>query len=198
MSYHLPETYISRTSVEQTIELSQTDQNQNCIYAAAKAWCESEGWTKILDLGCGAGFKLMKYFGGPEYVTLGLDLPVHLEYVKRTYPDHLWAEISLDARDKRVREFDLVICSDVIEHIANPDQVLDFIQHAKPKGFIISTPDRDEIAERFRGGPPRNRCHFREWNFKEFQRYIGERFDVLRHYSPLPHECSQLIMGRVR
>lgn len=198
MSYHLPETYISRTSVEQTLEFDQTDQNQNCVYAVAKAWCESEDWTTVLDLGCGAGFKLVKYFGIAPYITLGLDLPVHIEYLISQYQTMDWRCVPLDTKSKEVRDFDLLICSDMVEHVENPDHVLDFIQHAKPKGFIISTPDRDEIAEKFRGGPPRNRCHFREWNFKEFQRYIGERFDVLRHYSPVPHECSQLIMGRVR
>ncbi len=76
---------------------------------------------------------------------------------------------SLKGRVKDVeKELSKIVCSDVIEHVANPDELLASLKSIKgTKYYIISTPDRGLIPQK-QYGPPLNKTHMREWNFKEF------------------------------
>jgi hypothetical protein len=73
---------------------------------------------------------------------------------------------------------DLVICADVIEHLDNPDDLLDFIDDIDFRLLIISTPERDGQAGKNDFGPPENTSHYREWNAVEFKNYLRQWFVV--------------------
>ncbi len=66
----------------------------------------------------------------------------------------------------------MVVCADVIEHLPNPDDLLDFISDINFKILVISTPERDAVAGRNDFGPPENTAHYREWNAVEFKNYL--------------------------
>jgi 2-polyprenyl-3-methyl-5-hydroxy-6-metoxy-1,4-benzoquinol methylase len=68
----------------------------------------------------------------------------------------------------------VIVAVDVIEHLAEPDHLLNYVKrHATEETLIIiSTPDRDLVRGFDNFGPPWNVTHVREWNQKEFKQYF--------------------------
>src|SRR6478609_5776737 len=85
------------------------DEWQREVYLMALAVMASNGYRSVIDVGCGSGYKLMKYLGG--YKTTGMDVPSTVEYLRQEYPSRRWVT------DRPQEKFDLVICADVIEHV---------------------------------------------------------------------------------
>lgn len=96
---------------------------------------------------------------------------------------------------------DLVVCADVIEHVADPDALMRFIARVAKDRVVISTPDRDLVyagRTRYRFGPPANPAHVREWNMDEFNRYVARFLQVEKHVISNREQATQMIVGRVR
>lgn len=163
------------------------DEWQNEVYLKARAIADDRGFRTVLDIGTGSAYKLVKYFA--EFETLGMDLPRTVKWLRRTYPTRQWTD-----RFEPYTGFDLVICADVIEHIPDPDQVLDLIEKCRPKVAVISTPDRS-LLKRGLSGPPGNKAHVREWDFEEFAMYIGRRFRVVDHFISNRIQATQVIVA---
>jgi hypothetical protein len=153
-----------------------TDEYQDEVYQHARLIADRDSLTSVCDIGCGSGFKLLKYFHEQE--TLGMDLPPTVAWLNATYPDRRWCDTLFE--QSTINGYDLAIASDVIEHLVNPDTLLDFIERSQFKRAIISTPERDKLTKG-RNGPPHNRHHVREWNSAEFLSYIGSRFKIEAH-----------------
>jgi hypothetical protein len=92
------------------------------------------------------------------------------------YPGHEW--LQFDTVDPCTLKADLVICSDVIEHIKDPDTLLRFISSMQSRLIILSTPERNAIAGSNDYGPPANPSHYREWNAPEFKKYLSQWFVI--------------------
>lgn len=177
-------------------DTEMTDEWQNEVYQRAIELARSHNVKTVYDIGCGSGFKLMKYFA--QYDTTGFDVPDTLPFLQQTYPDRKWRSVSLS--DRTVPRADLVICSDVIEHVLDPVELLDFIRAVSAKWVVISTPDRDLIYPRFsayRLGPPRNPSHIREWSFREFGRLVNQHFEVKEHFISNREQWTQMIVATV-
>ena len=180
-------------------DLENEDEFQKEVYQKARDLCFRNGYTKILDLGCGSGFKLKNYFEG--FKITGVDLPGIIEEVKARYPNDRWVPYIFDLKDsvpeELKEEYDLVICSDVIEHLIYPDELLTLIKSIKFKKLVISTPDRFIIERRggSRLGPPQNICHVREWAFHEFKRYIeNSGFAISEHFISNEAQATQVVV----
>lgn len=96
---------------------------------------------KILDLGCGIGgitFPL-SYLG---YKVVGVDIDqqsIEACNSKNTFPDALYLVGDIAVLDLRKR-FDVVICSEVLEHSTHPERLLHAIsKHLNPDGIAIIT-----------------------------------------------------------
>lgn len=163
------------------------DEWQKEVYARAREIADERGFRSVLDVGTGSGFKLLKYFS--DFETLGMDLPPTVKWLKRTYPQRNWTD-----KFEPLTGFELLICADVIEHIPDPDQVLDLIERCQPQVAIISTPDRS-LLKRGHDGPPGNKAHVREWAFDEFNQYISKRFQVLDHFISNQFQCTQVVVA---
>lgn len=188
--YKLPKWYRHRNVNDFFDDTVNKDKFQDEVYREAAALASDLNAPSILDIGCGSAFKLMKYF--KPYSTLGLDLPPTVERLNEMYPDRSWRYYDLSARPSLV--CDIVICADVIEHVADPDELLSFMENIDFKVGVISTPDRDLVYGGTHYGPPINRAHCREWNSDEFRSYIGERFNVRRSFISNAAQSTQLIV----
>jgi Methyltransferase domain len=163
-----------------------TDEWQKEVYLKAREIADQNALRSVLDVGTGSAFKLLQYFGHLE--TLGMDLPRTVAWLRKKYPHRNWTD-----RFEPRTGFDLLICADVIEHIPDPDQVLNLIEQCRPRFAVISTPDRT-LLTRGLNGPPGNKAHVREWAFTEFAQYIGRRFVVLEHFISNPVQSTQVVV----
>jgi hypothetical protein len=165
------------------------DEWQNEVYKAARTLADQHRLRTVLDIGTGSAYKLLKYFSGEE--TLGMDLPPTVRWLRRTYPDRNWTD-----RFEPRPGYRLALCADVIEHVPEPDQVLDLIERCQPELAVISTPDRS-LLKRGHDGPPGNKAHVREWTYDEFAHYIGRRFRIVDHFITNVQQSTQAIVARV-
>ena len=168
-----------KDDVQQFSDLQWKDEFQNSVYYAAKQAFASQELDCVLDIGCGSAFNLMKYFG--DCSTIGLDVLDTVMWLKRRYPERRWGTLE-DLPE--IRSCDLVLCSDVIEHVWNPDVILNIIRAIEFQLCVISTPDRDRVHGVDHIGPPVNLSHVREWNFAEFDKYVSRYFGIADHYYP--------------
>lgn len=173
------------------------DEYQKEVYLRAAAIAGAIHARTVYDVGCGSGYKLVHYLG--EYDTTGFDVPETLEFLRRTYPERKWEHAPF--ADRSHAPADLVICSDVIEHVLDPDELMNFLVALSSKWIVLSTPDRDReypVLSRYRLGPPHTDHHIREWSFREFRRYVERFVDVHEHVHSNPAHSTQMIVGRVR
>ncbi|MBY0535913.1 MAG: class I SAM-dependent methyltransferase [Chitinophagaceae bacterium] len=145
------------------------------MYQYAAQWMEQQHLQSIIDLGCGSGYKTVHYLG--QYQTTGVEVDPTYSWLTKTYPDKKW--LLFDNLKPSELTCDLIVCSDVIEHIEHPDDLLDFVAEMNFKQVIFSTPDRDRLYGTKDFGPPENTCHYREWNHIEFKNYLRGWFEII-------------------
>lgn len=153
-----------------------TDEFQLEVYRYARQVLEENSFVRVLDIGCGSGFKLITNFFDCD--TVGIDVPATVKFLDKKWPLRKWGECGYFYEFKP----ELMICSDVIEHVVNPDELLARIVAYAPKRLIISTPERDQLCLGTHDGPPKNIHHVREWNFAEFDAYLRTRLEVKEHF----------------
>ena len=150
---------------------------QRVVYHTSYTLSQRHGLTSVFDIGCGSGWKLVNLKGFRR--RIGSEIEPCFSFLKETYPEGEWIFSDL-SKPSPVQDVDLVMASDVIEHLVNPDLLMDYIDGiAKWKYLVLSTPDRDSVHGRNHQGPPRNPCHVREWSPDEFYRYVIQRFPVI-------------------
>ena len=186
-NYGIKEGYIVREENEFFDDTPNTDKWQKAVYEYAKEKLLEYAYKSVLDIGTGSGYKLIKNF--EDYDTLGIDLPPTVNWLRKKYPARNWSD-----KFEPVRNYDLLISSDVIEHIPNPDTLLDLIKNCSPKLIILSTPDREVLYKGEHNGPPKNKSHCREWNKSEFYKYISQHMTILDHI--VIGEC-QIVCGKL-
>ncbi len=200
-NFFIKKSYISRDAYTHFDDSDLKDEFQDEIYRAAYELAQKKGLHKIGDIGCGSGYKLLKYFDDRD--TVGFEIFPTLDFLRRTYRDRRWELSDFETKPK-IDTFDLLICSDVIEHLVNPDDLLNWIQQLNFKYLVISTPDRDLLTAiwpddvygpQSQSGPPVNIAHVREWSFAEFGAYIGRYFDVINHFHPENEFHGQIVIA---
>lgn len=145
------------------------------VYAHAADVAQALGATRIIDFGCGTAGKLMEL--APRYEVVGIDYGPNIEVCRRTHPDGRWVEddfdvpgpVDIDAAGA------VVVCSDVIEHVRDPDVLTAKLRATLEHGVravLISTPERELTRGLAHDGPPPNRAHVREWTIRELGAYL--------------------------
>ncbi len=176
--YSIKPGYHHAISAEDFDDTINKDEWQRSVYELALAKASAMDQPSILDIGCGSAFKLVNMFG--RYKITGVEVEPTFSWLKQQYPQHEWA--LFDETDPASLEGDLVICSDVIEHIPNPDDLMEFLEDIPFRLLVISTPERDLEAGKKDFGPPANTAHYREWNGAEFRNYLRRWFNVDEHH----------------
>ena len=193
--YCIKDGYTARTSYTHYDDLALNDEYQLEVYLHALGLMKKYQLNSVLDIGCGSGYKLVTYLG--EYDTTGIELPVNVDFLKQKYPARHW--ITKDFSEAMDRPYDVIICSDVVEHLPDPDVLLEFISKMQFNFLVMSTPERDLLY--FGGkpggeGPPANPAHVREWNNVEFNDYLSRKFQVIDLRICNLAQCTQLAIAR--
>jgi glycosyltransferase involved in cell wall biosynthesis len=179
-NYGIRSDYTARNQPDFWDDRSYQDQFQKPVYEYVRKLMLDGSYRTVLDIGTGSGYKLVTILG--QFDTIGTELSPTYEHLLQTYPDRKWLLSDL-SKPCPIQEVDVVMAVDVIEHLQNPDQLLDYIATIRWKKLVLSTPDRDRVHGPNDLGPPLNTCHAREWNAEEFRRYVAQWFPVrsLRH-----------------
>jgi hypothetical protein len=190
--YGIKRGYLHRSKVIPFSDTANADEYQKEVYAAAKNLYDEKGLKGILDIGCGSAYKLLANF--QDCPMAGVELST--DWLIKKYPNQTWFAFSDDDWKKFPAE--LIICADVIEHVANPDDLLKHIlENPHAKYYVFSTPDRNLDTSPWKFGPPNNESHFREWTFEEFEKYMSGYFRILDHtISNREHRTQMLIAER--
>ncbi|MDC3197500.1 class I SAM-dependent methyltransferase [Luminiphilus sp.] len=160
------------------------------VYQFLSRYVRKNNIRSIIDVGCGVGRKLTYVHAqNPTVEIIGIDQEDPIRYCEANYEFGEWYvddfEQSTLSSDIRA---ELVICSDVIEHLINPTLLLNYIKGLLKKDgvVILSTPERDSLRGRNCMHSP-NRHHVREWNVSEFELYLeSSGFEVLDHQMQFP------------
>lgn len=161
----------------------------------------SSAWKRVVDVGTGAGYKLIEILG--DYDTIGIETDPAISHLRSRYPDRNWVDSGLpdETFPAEVWDTDVLLCSDVVEHVKDPDILLNYLKRFKYKVLIISTPDRERLrnhpdlkdayGEKAWKGPPLNLSHFREWTSEEFKLYLADHFTLVSsHIGEAQPECQ--------
>jgi Methyltransferase domain len=150
------------------------DEWQQTVYELALLRLKEIRGNSLIDVGCGSAYKLINMLG--DYDTLGIELRETYYWLLEKYPSKKW--MAFENTDPSKLQCDVVICSDVIEHVRNPDIIMDFLKSINFRCLVLSTPERDSVRGAADFGPPENTSHYREWNKQEFNEYVSNWFRV--------------------
>jgi SAM-dependent methyltransferase len=164
--------------------LAKNNEYQFHVYEFAKKVFLNSNLSSVLDIGCGPAVKMKLFFSDVAKELAIIDQPLTEKVAKGNLPQANFYGANLeDSSFSMGKKFDLVICSDVIEHLVNPDSLLDIIKnHVKSEGMIVlSTPDRD-LRRGLGNKQSPNKQHVREWNAAEFKKYLEySGFKIMEH-----------------
>jgi ubiquinone/menaquinone biosynthesis C-methylase UbiE len=193
-NYFIHDGYAHRKEPSYFDDTASSTEYQVEVYQYAREVFDKFGLKSVCDIGCGSGFKLMSSFGNAE--TIGVDVPETCAHLRKRWPDRRW--IDGDFHQLPPFQADLVIAADVIEHLANPDGMLSYIERIRPRYAVISTPERNLLRSGTHDGPPHNGAHLREWSYAEFRAYIDSRFTVDAHFVSWAAQATQCVLCRPR
>lgn len=199
----IKEGYTENLEVPEFDDTELHEQWQHPVYLFARGAYEWGHFRTVIDVGCGSAYKLVGLFPheeGHDQTVIGVETNKNtLDYLRRTLsPRGFW--VTPNVLDEFVdtqmgRETDkelLCICSDVIEHVEDPVQFMEWLIQIPWQQMVISTPDRNLGSEP--DGPPGNIHHFREWSFSEFREFLGQfpEFGVKLHCLIHPEQRTQM------
>jgi hypothetical protein len=152
---------------------------QSDIYELAYYFAVRSNVEYIIDVGVGNDIKLNKFFDLFKVITIECNQEPQI--IKRN--PKLYRNIQCDLEtefpsfDDEILNKAIIIFSDMIEHLVEPDHILTALAELSYncKFMLISTPDRVKTSGIGNFGPPTNDSHVREWSIDEF-------FSLLEQY----------------
>ena len=118
----------------------------------------------VCDIGCGNGFVLEGISElNKDYILTGIELSeAVLKKAKKRVPNSTFIKLDIE-KESLNQKFDLVICSQVLEHIQNDILALRNIYNMTNKYFVLTVPTgRFDSTSRLMG-------HYRNYSVKEIK-----------------------------
>lgn len=160
------------------------------VYLQVQRFLKTNPQCSVLELGSGTGYKLNKYIRPFALEVTGADQAVCTDFAKAKFPGIHWIEFDLEGPTKKfgLKEADVIISADVIEHLVDPDKLLALCtaNAHKQTRIFLSTPERDLVRGKKHHGPPPNQLHIREWNFDEFAAYLKSNGLIVEKHVVMP------------
>ncbi len=150
----------------------------------------------VLDLGCGEGYGSHLLAGVAERVT-GVDLSA--EAVEHARSRYVGANLEYRVADCRTtglpdQHFDLVVCFEMVEHIADHDRLLSEVRRVLKKNgvFVVSSPNKEFYSD-LEGFE--NPFHVKELCLRDFQHLLRRNFAEVVMFSQ--SLCFGSVMWRI-
>lgn len=131
----------------------------------------------LIDIGCGRGHGLVPY--ATEFEVIGVDYGANIEHCRKVYPFGRWLDCNLEEEtpyfDSETLKNSMVVCSDVLEHLRNPECLIMTLKMAVccAPVVVLSTPDRERVYGYDHSGEPGNPHHVREWTLSELTTWLA-------------------------
>lgn len=155
----------------------------------------------ILDAGCGEGFTLnrLKEAGIGKKLD-GFDfLDRAIKIGKKQYPYLNLKQGDIYHIKAPANTYDVVICSEVLEHLERPEDALRELVRVSKKYVVLSVPNeplfmfgnllRGKNVKRFGNDIE----HIQHWSNQAFKKFVGKHLRVETNITPLPWT---LIIGK--
>lgn len=186
--YQLAEDYVcNNISIEYYQDRDRSLDFQSHCYRALREMILIYKYKSVLDFGCGHWVKLYKYIYPICKDVVGIDLPEHIDK-NGSVPFGLFIGHDLNKNIfQSDRKFDVIIASDIVEHLVSPDNLMNSVKSnlAKDCFVLFATPDRSYQKVRSEGRPY-NKSHVQEWTEDEFCEYLKvSGFELLRIFRSL-------------
>lgn len=159
-----------------------------CVVKSAKP-------EKILDVGCGEGFTLIK-FGRSKIGKIyeGVDSSRDaIRIGKKLYPSLNIKSGDIYNLEYQDGAFDLLVCTEVLEHLKNPEKALSELKRVTKKYIVFSVPNEPFfiLANLARGkylrGLGNHPEHINHWSHNGFKKFLRKNgLKVSNAKSPFP------------
>ena len=148
----------------------------------------------VLDAGCGEGFILSEFKRREIGTRLeGIDFSeTALELGKKMFPFLTLKKEDIYNLPYEDNSFDLVICTEVMEHLEKPDKVMDEIVRVSKRYCLFSVPNEPlfMISNLLRG---KNLArwgndieHIQHWSSSAFKAMLGKKLNIITVKRPFP------------
>jgi 2-polyprenyl-3-methyl-5-hydroxy-6-metoxy-1,4-benzoquinol methylase len=158
----------------------------------------------ILDVGCGEGFTLNrlkengigKRLEGIEYLQAAIDLG------KKTYPDIKITKGNIYELPYKDNSFDLVLCTEVLEHLEKPGDALKELVRVSKKYLVISVPNEPffMLAQLIRGKNwsrfGNDIEHVNHWTMLGFPQFVKKNSKVKILAKRFPFAWTMLLLEK--
>lgn len=143
--------------------------------------------SKVLDVGCGIG-NLLKIL--PESNKYGVDIAKeYIRKAKLNIPEGTFVQASVEKLPFDDEYFDFVFCTEVLEHVNNPEKVVNEISRVCKKNAIViystfnNSNLKNLISLKFIGKHYCSDDHLREYNFYTFKKLLISKFNIYKFYT---------------
>ncbi len=148
----------------------------------------------ILDVGCGEGFTLQKLkdkgigkkLEGIEYLARAIEIGNQIHPGLKLKQGDIY---NLPYKDN---EFDLVLCTEVLEHLEDPESALKELKRVAQRYCVISVPNEPWfMLGNFLRGKNLSRWgndieHIGHWTHAGIKKFVGKELAVVTAQAPLP------------
>ncbi len=150
--------------------------------------------TRILDVGCGEGFTLQRL--RKENIGKHLEgvdtLETAIEIGKKLHPHLTLRKGNIYKLPYKDNSFDIVICSEVLEHLENPEKALQELIRVSKKHIVLSVPNEPLFSiQRFLRGKNIRKFgdhpeHIQHWSTKKFKKFVEKYLRIVAVKKPTP------------